>query len=129
MVVVRREGALRQLVVNSVMATDIMDKGTKQTGMLAGARLLPSSRRKSRTIVINRKATIVMKRDQASDVAHTMQHWRLSLQWNLFEETYKAYLGDAQRRILLQTGTKLKLALTFTSFHWPKLKDYGVFGV
>jgi hypothetical protein len=51
----------RQLVVNSVMATDIMDKGRKQTGMLAGARLLPSSRRKSRSIVINRKATIVMK--------------------------------------------------------------------
>jgi hypothetical protein len=47
-----------QLVVNSVMATD-MDKERKQTGMLAGARFYRAAAQESLT-VINRKATIVV---------------------------------------------------------------------
>ena len=41
-----------------------------------------------------RKATIVMEHlIQASDVAHTMQHWLVFRKWNekLFSELYKAY--------------------------------------
>jgi hypothetical protein len=44
----------------------------------------------------NRKATIVVEHlIQASDVAHTMQHWHVFVQWNerLFQEMYKAYLN------------------------------------
>jgi hypothetical protein len=63
--------------------------------------------------------------NQASDVAH-VQHWRLSqMERALVQETYKAYLEDAQRRILLQTGTKLKWLLTFTSFHWPEAQGFN----
>jgi 3'5'-cyclic nucleotide phosphodiesterase len=43
---------------------------------------------------VNRKATIVIEHlIQASDVAHTMQHWHIYRKWNtrLFEEMYKAY--------------------------------------
>ena len=42
----------------------------------------------------NRKATIVIEHlIQASDVAHTMQHWHIYRKWNecLFEEMYKAF--------------------------------------
>jgi hypothetical protein len=45
-------------------------------------------------MTVNRKATIVIEHlIQASDVAHTMQHWHIYRKWNtrLFEEMYKAY--------------------------------------
>ena len=43
---------------------------------------------------VNRKATIVIEHlIQASDVAHTMQHWHIFRKWNerLFQEMHKAY--------------------------------------
>jgi len=63
----------RNLVVNSVMATDIMDKELKE---------LRNSRWKcafngedTSREAVNRKATIVIEHlIQASDVSHTMQH-------------------------------------------------------
>ena len=42
----------------------------------------------------NTKATIVIEHIiQASDVAHTMQHWHIYQKWNerLFEEMYSAF--------------------------------------
>ena len=66
----------RKLVVNSVMATDIMDKEMKD---LRNARwdLTFSERATDDPLAtIQRKATIVIEHlIQASDVAHTMQHW------------------------------------------------------
>ena len=85
----------RQLVVNSVMATDIMDKDLKK---LRNARwekaFSEQSPNEDPQLMVNRKATIVIEHlIQASDVAHTMQHWNVFLKWNrrLFEEMYKAY--------------------------------------
>ena len=80
-------GRFRQLVVNSVMATDIVDK---ELGALRRQRwekafaktsssnnaTIDDSEQSSRDD-INRKATIVIEHlIQASDVAHTMQHWQ-----------------------------------------------------
>ena len=67
----------RELVVNSVMATDIMDKDLKT---LRNARwdkaFSESAASESASDSVNRKATIVIEHlIQASDVAHTMQHW------------------------------------------------------
>jgi hypothetical protein len=48
----------------------------------------------SRDDAVNRKATIVIEHlIQASDVAHTMQHWHVYRKWNerLFTEMYYAY--------------------------------------
>lgn len=73
----------RQLVVNSVMATDIMDPDLKK---LRNARwdkafrngstqIASSSIEKQKQCTVNRKATIVIEHlIQASDVSHTMQH-------------------------------------------------------
>ena len=50
---------------------------------------------------VNRKATIVIEHIiQASDVAHTMQHWHVYRGWNekLFEEMYVAYKNRASRK-------------------------------
>ena len=85
----------RQLVVNCVMATDIMDKELKELrnkrweiAFAKDAQVTdPQATR-------NRKATIVIEHlIQASDVAHTMQHWHVYTKWNerLFQECYQAY--------------------------------------
>ena len=58
-----------------------------------GVECSPQDREDDR-VGINRKATIVLEHlIQASDVAHTMQHWHVFQKWNekLFHEMYKAY--------------------------------------
>jgi hypothetical protein len=86
----------RQLVVNTVLATDIMDADLKQLRndrwdkAFKECKMEESPRDKT-----NRKATIVIEHlIQASDVAHTMQHWHIYRKWNarLFEEMFRAYL-------------------------------------
>jgi len=95
----------RQLVVNCVMATDIVDKdlikarnkrwelafANSNNDENGGGRsgLFESVRQ-----VNNRKGTVVIEHlIQLSDVAHTMQHWHIYRRWNerLFEESYVAY--------------------------------------
>jgi hypothetical protein len=69
----------RQLVVNTVMATDIMDKDLKAPRRLGGARPSGSPNTSEPACdTVNRKATIVIEHlIQASDIAHTMQHWHV----------------------------------------------------
>ena len=88
----------RQLVVNSVMATDIMDKDLKKLRNdrwdTAFNGIDSSSHHGANRRAVNRKATIVIEHlIQASDVAHTMQHWHIYRKWNenLFLEMHKAY--------------------------------------
>ncbi|CAB9529255.1 Guanylate cyclase (Partial), partial [Seminavis robusta] len=96
----------RSLVVNSVMATDIGDKDLK---VLRNGRWekafntegTADSPDESEKAAKDRKATIVIEHlIQASDVAHTMQHWHIYRKWNerLFQECYRAYKdGRAER--------------------------------
>jgi class 3 adenylate cyclase len=130
----------RQLVVNSVMATDIVDKelgalrkkrwetAFSQEGMVqecSPKRALEDS---------NRKATIVIEHlIQASDVAHTMQHWHVYLKWNerLFEENYLAYLNGRTAKDPSEGWYQGELGF-FDYYIIPlakKLKECGVFGV
>ena len=93
----------RQLVVNCVIATDIFDAELKLFREGRWEKAFPgkvSLDRSSESFDImsnddwNRKATIVIEYIiQASDVAHTMQHWQIYKKWNglLFNECYKAY--------------------------------------
>jgi len=78
----------RQLVVNSVMATDVMDKELGQQRKDRWAKAfsvspsLHGASAPSRELR-NRRATIIMEHIiQASDVSHTMQHWHVYRQWN-----------------------------------------------
>jgi 3'5'-cyclic nucleotide phosphodiesterase len=125
----------RQLVVNSVMATDIVDKELKA---LRNARwdnaFHPSESEENVADTINRKATIVIEHlIQASDVAHTMQHWHIYRKWNnhFFTECYKAYKdgrSEVDPSINWYNGE-----IGFFDFYIiplaKKLKDCGVFGV
>lgn len=82
----------RALVVNSVMATDIMDRDLKE---LRNARWIKAFAEsvvvgaESEKDAVDRKATIVIEHIiQASDIAHTMQHWHIYKKWN---ERYVLY--------------------------------------
>lgn len=126
----------RQLVVNSVMATDIVDKELKA---LRNARWDKAFSQEDNTLEnvhdqINRKATIVIEHlIQASDVAHTMQHWHIYRKWNerFFMECYQAFkMGRAETdpSISWYQGE-----IGFFDFYIiplaKKLKNCGVFGV
>lgn len=88
----------RQLVVNCVLATDITDKELKKLRNDRWDKAFVESEGRAASedprVSMNRKATIVIEHlIQASDVAHTMQHWHVYLLWNerFFRECYKAY--------------------------------------
>jgi hypothetical protein len=90
------EQRFRQLVVNSVMATDIVDKELKalRNKRWDKAFTADDDGDEDEQETINRKATIVIEHlIQASDVAHTMQHWHVYRKWNerFFLECYRVY--------------------------------------
>lgn len=78
----------RRLIVNLVMATDIMDKSLSRARKErwwkvfaedSGSNLLEDTGQR-----INRRATIDLEHViQASDVSHTMQHWHMYRRWNV----------------------------------------------
>jgi hypothetical protein len=126
----------RQLVINSVMATDIVDKELK---VLRNARWDTAFKESNGGEVsemdnTNRKGTIVIEHlIQASDVSHTMQHWHVYQKWNerFFIECYQAYKdGRAETDPTLNW---YKGEIGFFDFYIiplaKKLKDCGVFGV
>jgi len=130
----------RQLVVNSVMATDIMDAEFKQ---LRNARWEKAFSDEKQSLVVfeeslkdktDRKATIVIEHlIQASDVSHTMQHWHVYRKWNehLFAELYKAFAEGRAEKNPADFWVKGELGF-FDHYVIPlakKLKDCGVFGV
>jgi class 3 adenylate cyclase len=127
----------RQLVVNSVMATDIMDKELKILRNNRWAKAFSDDARghkESKECVVDRKATIVIEHlIQASDVSHTMQHWNIYRKWNarLFEELYRAFIEGRSDKDPSEFWYKGEMGF-FDFYIIPlvkKLKDCGVFGV
>ena len=141
----------RQLMVNIVLATDIMDKDigalrkdrwSKAFASSSSSSSLSSSSSSSLNLStkcsrrddVNRKATIVIEHlIQASDVAHTMQHWSVYLKWNerFFDECYAAYKAGRATKDPSEGWYQGELGF-FDFYIIPlakKLKDCGVFGV
>jgi hypothetical protein len=82
----------RQLIVNTVMATDIMDKNLAAARKARWNKAFSDDTEDDKDTLVNRKATMAIEYIiQASDIAHTMQHWHIYRKWNgrLFEEMYK----------------------------------------
>lgn len=83
---------------------------------------------------VNRKATIVIEHlIQASDVAHTMQHWHIYRKWNqrLFFELYRAYSEGRAEKDPSENWYEGEKGF-FDFYIIPlakKLKECGVFGV
>ena len=78
----------------------------------------------------NRKATIVIEHlIQASDVAHTMQHWHIYRRWNqrLFEEMFVAYQEGRSDTDPCVNWYKGEMGfLIFTSSHWHRNSKIAV---
>lgn len=127
----------RQLMVNTVLATDIFDK---ELQALRKNRWDTAFRHISQQVDstpeddINRKATIVIEHlIQASDVAHTMQHWHIYQKWNerLFAEMTYAFQTGRMENNPADGWYKGELGF-FDNYVIPlakKLKECGVFGV
>lgn len=144
----------RQLMVNIVLATDIFDADMKAIRERRWGKAfqyeeeeeqeLPNQPLKalerdyetplSQIEGANLKATIVMEHlIQASDVAHTMQHWQIYLKWNerLFCEMYSAFENGRSAKDP-SVGWYEGEIMFFDKYVIPlakKLDDCGVFGV
>eukprot|EP00980_Cylindrotheca_fusiformis_P011573 scaffold2738_cov119-Cylindrotheca_fusiformis.AAC.9 len=126
----------RQLVVNTVMATDIVDKELQalRKSRWETAFADAPTNQNSGISSDDCKATIVIEHlIQASDVSHTMQHWHIYKSWNqkFFMECYGAYkAGRAETDPSLNW---YKGELGFFDFYViplaKKLDSCGVFGV
>ena len=133
----------RQAIVNIVLATDIFDKDcaeirrnrwNDQFGSNA-ATVSGGSNGGVDDSAVHRKAAIVLEHlIQASDVAHTMQHWTIYQKFNvrLFEEMYQAHKsGRMPGRNPAEGWYQGELSF-FDNYIIPlakKLKQCGVFGV
>ncbi|KAG7374984.1 PAS domain containing protein [Nitzschia inconspicua] len=124
----------RQLVVNGVMATDIVDKDLKTLRNNRWDAAFDETRKDNEWRGRTLKATIIIEHlIQASDVAHTMQHWHIYRRWNerFFKECYQAYLNGRADANPAKTWYKGELGF-FDFYIIPlakKLKECGVFGV
>ncbi|GKY95745.1 hypothetical protein MPSEU_000535300 [Mayamaea pseudoterrestris] len=125
----------RQMLVQSVLSTDIMDKELaakrKERWKKAFAQEKSSATCEELTA---RKATIVIEHlIQTSDVAHTMQHWHIYRKWNarLFEECWRAWKEGRSQSDPAPGWFRGEMGF-FDFYIIPlakKLKDCGVFGV
>jgi 3'5'-cyclic nucleotide phosphodiesterase len=82
----------RDLLCHSVLATDIIGNKLDSLWTLAFDSMAESEHDASS--LLNRRASVALQLIiQASDVAHTMQHWHVYTKWNekLFVERYLAY--------------------------------------
>eukprot|EP00980_Cylindrotheca_fusiformis_P001064 scaffold293_cov135-Cylindrotheca_fusiformis.AAC.4 len=123
----------RQLVVNTVMATDIVDKELQALRKARWETAFADTVVKDET-GDDCKATIVIEHlIQASDVSHTMQHWHIYKSWNqkFFMECYDAY--KAGRADSDPSENWYKGEIGFFDFYViplaKKLDNCGVFGV
>jgi hypothetical protein len=121
----------RQVVVNVVLATDIFDKELSALRLSRWNKAFASEQGSND---IDLKATIVIEHIiQASDVAHTMQHWHVYCKWNqrLFKEMSKAYKAGRMGVDPATFWYKGELGF-FDNYIIPlakKLAECGVFGV
>eukprot|EP00980_Cylindrotheca_fusiformis_P026012 scaffold15192_cov88-Cylindrotheca_fusiformis.AAC.2 len=126
----------RQLVVNAVMATDIVDKELQELRKDRWETAFASIAETQDEGVESedRKATIVIEHlIQASDVAHTMQHWYIYKKWNerFFIECYRAYKEGRADDDPSTNWYKSEIGF-FDYYVIPlarKLQSCGVFGV
>ncbi|CAJ1943563.1 unnamed protein product [Cylindrotheca closterium] len=132
----------RQIVVNSVLATDIFDRELRDVRERRWTKAFPDddvsalslSSQEMDSMEGDLRATIVIEYIiQASDVVHTMQHWTVYQKWNkrLFCEMMSAYQAGRADKDPSEGWYGGELWF-FDNYIIPlakKLKECGVFGV
>ncbi len=123
----------RQVLVSVVLATDIFDKEINDVRKNRWNKAF-AAEFSSDPEINNLRATIVIEHIiQASDVAHTMQHWHVYRKWNkrLFTEMHVAYEAGRMGKDPRDFWYQGELGF-FDNYIIPlskKLKDCNVFGV
>ncbi|KAL3940795.1 MAG: hypothetical protein SGBAC_004733 [Bacillariaceae sp.] len=131
----------RQIVVNSVLATDIFDRELRDVRERRwtkafpddGVSALSAASFETDSLEGDLRATIVIEYIiQASDVVHTMQHWTVYQKWNkrLFFEMMSAYKAGRVDKDPSEGWYGGELWF-FDNYIIPlakKLRDCGVFG-
>lgn len=122
----------RQIVVNTVLATDIFDPELNELRKKRWNRAFAESSASADTQ--DARATVVIEHImQASDVCHTMQHWHVYQRHNknLFEEILVAYRQGrcAANPAEFWYEGELKFFDNYIIPLAQKLKDCNVFGV
>jgi len=123
----------RQVLVNVVLATDIFDKEINDVRKKRWNKAF-AAEFSSDPEINNLRATIVIEHIiQASDVAHTMQHWHVYRKWNkrLLTEMHVAYKAGRMGKDPRDFWYQGELGF-FDNYIIPlskKLKDCNVFGV
>lgn len=124
----------RQVIVNSVLSTDMEDIELKYLRMTRWEKTFSSGTYHVTPEDINRKATIVLEHlMQASDIFHTMQPWIVYEKWcsRDFEEKYIAYKQGRTKEDPSLTWYKQEMDL-FDNYVIPlsmQLKDCDAFVV
>jgi hypothetical protein len=124
----------RQVLVNVVLATDIFDKELNDLRKQRWNKAFSTVDETLKGEQSDLKATIVIEHIiQASDVAHTMQHWHVYRKWNerLFKELYYAHQAGRMGMDPSVFWYKGELSF-FDNYIIPlakKLKECNVFGV
>ena len=132
----------RQVVVTCVMATDVSNRSAIATRGKRWKNAFETSKHvignedandPSIAEINKLRATLVVETMmQASNMAHTMQHWQVYVKWNerLFAERYRAFVSGREVTDPAKTWYKAELDI-FDNFTIPlaqKLKDENVFG-
>ena len=124
----------RQVVVNTVLATDIFDPELNELRNKRWSQAFAESSPGSSANINDARATVVIEHImQASDVSHTMQHWHVYQRHNknLFEEMLQAYRNGRSSMNPADFWYEGELKF-FDNYVIPlakKLKDCNVFGV
>jgi hypothetical protein len=128
----------RQIVVNGTLATDLCDRRLQELRKTRWDKAFhmeaSGSPQEKFEGDVNRKATIVIEHlIQASDVAHTMQHWHIYRKWNelLFQEMFSAYKAGRADEDPSTSWYEGELGF-FDGYVIPlarKLEKCGIFGV
>jgi hypothetical protein len=128
----------RQLVINSILATDIADREVNEQRQIKWDKAFRSKVVDDQSPLqvqedMNRRATAVIEHIiQVSDVAHTMQHWHIYRRWNerLFHEMHNAY--ESGKTSVDPAANWYIGELGFFDYYLVplamKLKECGVFG-
>jgi hypothetical protein len=120
-----------ELLRRSVLATDIMDSDSAWRWSKGfGANVSDDV---DSNDVLDRKASIALEQIiQASDVAHTMQHWHVYCKWNekLFMERYAAFQSGDSLDDPCKNWYDGELSF-FDKYVVPlasRLREYGIYG-
>ena len=132
----------RDLAINAVLATDIFDKELNEDRQRRWHLAFPEDESTPEEAQLkacekelsDRRATVVLEYVvQASDVAHTMQHWHVYRKWNdrLFHESLKSHKAGRLEEDPCEFWYERELEF-FDNIIIPmakKLKGCGAFGI